>query len=216
MHYNIKRFGCILNPIIMLLVKDSYLLCTSTNGEKRASSTQLILIFSCVLWVFFFWAFWWMAVSGWMLAGVQAGAGVGFQQDWTSMGRVNIQQRQRKGKYHWIVACLVMQNFYLLPHPKAKSGSDAVTLASAASAPLSICHMGINNTTQFFAAYEGDWEDCITKLVVACSSLSERGRSLPESTEATFFVESFLEVQENTPTNIFWWPQIQVDPTYLV
>jgi len=41
-----------------------------------------------------------MAVSGWMLAGVQAGAGVGFQQDWTSMGRVNIQQRQRKGKYH--------------------------------------------------------------------------------------------------------------------
>jgi hypothetical protein len=39
---------------------------------------------------------------------------------------------------------------------------------------------------------------------------------LPESAEATYFGESFLEVQENTPTNIFWWPQIQVDPTYLV
>jgi hypothetical protein len=52
--------------------------------------------------------------------------------------------------------------------------------------------MGIN-TTQFFAAYEGDWEDFITILVVA-RSLPERGQSLPESA---------LEVQENTPTNYF-------------
>ena len=100
------------------------------------------------------------------------------------------------------MACLVMHNFYLLPHPKAKSGTDAVTLARAASAPLSICHMGIN-TTQFFAVYEGDWEDFITILVVTCSSLSERGQSLPESTDTTYFGESFLEVQENTPANIF-------------
>jgi hypothetical protein len=35
------------------------------------------------------------------VAGAQAG--VGFQQDWTSIGRVNIQQRQRKDKYHEIV-----------------------------------------------------------------------------------------------------------------
>jgi hypothetical protein len=50
--------------------------------------------------------------------------------------------------------------------------------------------MGIN-TTQFFAAYAGDWEDFITILVVA-HSLSERGRSLPESAEATYYGESFL------------------------
>jgi hypothetical protein len=47
------------------------------------------------------------------------------------------------------------------------------------------------NTTQFFTAYEGDWEDFITTLVVA-RSLSERGRSLPESAETTYFGESFL------------------------
>jgi hypothetical protein len=33
-----------------------------------------------------------------MLTGVQAE--VGFQQDWTSIGWVNIQQQQRKDKYH--------------------------------------------------------------------------------------------------------------------
>jgi hypothetical protein len=59
--------------------------------------------------------------------------------------------------------------------------------------------MGIN-TTQFFAAYEGDWEDFITILAVA-RSLPERGQSLPESAETTYYWESFLKVQENTPTN---------------
>jgi hypothetical protein len=37
--YASQYFGCTLNPIIMLLVTDSYLLCTSTSGEERASST---------------------------------------------------------------------------------------------------------------------------------------------------------------------------------
>jgi hypothetical protein len=59
--------------------------------------------------------------------------------------------------------------------------------------------MGIN-TTQFFAAYEGDWEDFIAILVVA-RSLPERGQSLPESAETIYYWESLLKVQENTSNN---------------